>query len=70
MSVTRESTKLSPVPFRPDAAMVEALALLSERTQLPKADIIRRAVAFALPKFLSGEVPIVSATPQPETTAA
>jgi hypothetical protein len=49
-----------PMQFRPDAKTEEMLNQLRDVTPLEKQEIVRRALGFALPKFLSGEVPLVT----------
>jgi hypothetical protein len=39
----------------------EALAQLKRNSKLPASEIVRRACAWAFPKFLAGELPLVSA---------
>lgn len=48
--------------WRPTEETARMLDELSSRTRMPKAEIIRRAVAMVLPKFLSGEWLLVDAT--------
>lgn len=61
--------KLTPIPVRPTAEMARDVQRLHELSNLPKADIIRRACQFALPKFLSGEVSIVELKEMEPATA-
>jgi hypothetical protein len=47
-----------PHPIRFDKADDARLKELAEGMNIPKSDVVRMAVRFALPKFLSGEVSI------------
>jgi hypothetical protein len=52
-----------PVPTRFDEAEEDFLSEIKQRTGFKKAEIVRRACRFSLPKFLSGEVNILDMVP-------
>ncbi len=61
----KKTTKGHAIPVRFDASDLAILTALTTRTGLSTADVIRRAVRFAGPKFRTGEVNIADlcATP-------
>jgi len=50
--------KTNPIPTRYDEPEAELIEKIHTATGMPKAEIIRRAVKFSLPKFQSGKVNI------------
>lgn len=62
----KKTSKGSPIPVRFEESDLEIINDLAARTALPLADIVRRAVRFAGPKFLSGAINIIDGTePKP-----
>lgn len=59
-----DTKKGSAIPTRFNPAEEQFLSDLKEQTKLPKSELIRRAVRFAGPKFLSGEVNILTLVTQ------
>jgi hypothetical protein len=61
MSVEQETNTvlMTPHPFRPTADQSAGIARLHKLTGLSRALIVRKLVAFALPKFLKGEAQLV-----------
>jgi hypothetical protein len=55
--------KGDPIPTRFDAAEDKLIRDLNSETGLPMSEIVRRANRFALPKFLSGEIDILTLKP-------
>lgn len=55
-SAPATKSKRTPIPVRFSEEETEMLTTMKSATSLPLADIVRRAVRFALPKFQSGEV--------------
>jgi hypothetical protein len=52
--------KSNPIPVRLDEGSDAVLSGLSERTGIPKAELVRRSLRFALPKFVTGEADLLS----------
>lgn len=48
-----------PVPLRLSADQLEKLALLKSKTGMNRTALLRAAVAYFLPRFLSGEIQIM-----------
>lgn len=59
-SASAEAVKGEPIPTRFDDAEDRLIRDLNRLTGLPMAEIIRRAGRFALPKFASGRVNILT----------
>jgi hypothetical protein len=57
MSATKKSTS---IPTRFEKVEIDFIDQVKMKTRLGKSEIIRRAVRFAGPKFLSGEVDILT----------
>lgn len=55
-------TLSNPYPVKLDWATKEVIEALKKRTKLSASEILRRAVRFSAPKFLSGEVSILDFT--------
>jgi hypothetical protein len=62
MSATVSDT---PYPVKLDSGSLEISKRIKKKTHLSRSDILRRAIQFALPKFESGEVDILTVTPPP-----
>lgn len=52
--------KTNPIPTRLDDAADADLTALAEKTGIPKAELIRRCLRFALPQFISGEADLLN----------
>jgi hypothetical protein len=65
-----------PIPVKLDRATGDVISELKRVSRLTTSEILRRAVRFSAPKFLSGEVPLIdlselqSEEPEPATEAA
>lgn len=60
MSIPKAKASSIPVPVRLYPSEEECLTELSERTGIPKAEIIRRCLRFALPAFLDDEASLLN----------
>jgi hypothetical protein len=69
-TTTAAGSKGSPVPIRFSPRDARMLGELKQLTGLPIAEIVRRAVRFAGPKFTSGEVQILEVRQSPEAAPA
>ena len=66
MKTEPEKTSKSPTPVRFSAEEEGQLRSLKEKTGLNLSELVRRAVRFATPKFLSGEVDVATLDTRPE----
>lgn len=56
---TKKSKEFSdPIPVKLDTATRKVVAQVKKKTSFTNSEILRRAVRYAVPKFLSGEVNI------------
>lgn len=58
--MAEERSKYSqPFPVRLTDACEQKLTELAEKTGMTKSELIRRACAWAIPKFSTGEIPVI-----------
>lgn len=60
----------NPIPTKFDQAEEKLIRDLGKMTGLPLAQIIKRAGRYALPKFASGEIDILTLKPKPRKAGA
>jgi hypothetical protein len=61
---SNEDSKCTPIPTRYDPPENKLIRDLHNATGLPMAEIVRRASRFALPRFASGEIDILTLQPR------
>jgi hypothetical protein len=59
MDAKQASAYADPVPVRLDHRTAELVTELAQASGLNKSEILRRAVRYAIPRFLSGEADLV-----------
>jgi hypothetical protein len=63
--MARETVNGKPIPTKFDPAEEQLIRDINEETKLPLGQIIKRAARFALPKFASGEISLLTLEPVP-----
>lgn len=63
--MANETVTGAPIPTKFDAPEERMIRRINALTDLPMAQIIKRGMRFALPKFMSGEVDILTLEPNP-----